>query len=191
MKKFVSLLLALVLVLALVVPASAAKSPTGSRITHYYASTTLVKTGNRGEDVKTLQERLNALGYNCGDVDGIFGAKTYAAVVAFQKAMGIGVDGIVGSQTWGKLGVTVTTAPAVATSAVTATISSNMPLVKMGSRSDAVKALQEKLNALGYDCGTVDGIFGAKTLAAVKAFQTAKSLSVDGIVGVNTWGALR
>ena len=63
----------------------------------------LVRTGNRGEDVKTLQTKLNALGYDCGDVDGIFGAKTYAAVVAFQKAMGIGVDGIVGSQTWGAL----------------------------------------------------------------------------------------
>ena len=196
MKKFVSLLLALVMVLALVVPASATETPSksgGSRsgIKYYSTSAALVKTGNRGEDVKTLQERLNALGYNCGDVDGIFGAKTYAAVVAFQKAMGIGVDGIVGNQTWGKLGVTVTTAPAAATSTVTATISSNMPLVKMGSRSDAVKALQEKLNALGYDCGAVDGIFGAKTLAAVKAFQTAKSLSVDGIVGVQTWGALR
>lgn len=154
----------------------------------------LVKMGSRGDTVKTLQTKLNALGYNCGDVDGIFGAKTYAAVVAFQKATGIGVDGIVGNQTWGKLGVVgtvVTTAPSAVTSAVTATISSNMPLVKLGSRGEAVKALQTRLNALGYDCGAVDGIFGEKTLAAVKAYQTAKILSVDGIVGVQTWGALR
>ena len=154
----------------------------------------LIRTGNRGDAVKELQTKLNALGYNCGSVDGIFGSKTYAAVVAFQKAMGIGVDGIVGPETWGKLGVTgiiVTTAPAAANSAVSLTISSNMPLITKGSTGDAVKALQAKLNALGYDCGKVDGIFGDKTLAAVKAYQTDKALLVDGKVGNQTWGALR
>ena len=106
MKKFVSLLLALVLVLALVVPASATPSGSGgshSGIKYYSTSAALVRTGNRGEDVKTLQERLNALGYNCGDVDGIFGAKTLAAVKAFQTAKSLSVDGIVGVQTWGAL----------------------------------------------------------------------------------------
>lgn len=154
----------------------------------------LIRTGNRGDSVKELQTKLNALGYNCGAVDGIFGSKTYAAVVAFQKAMGIGVDGVVGPETWGKLdvtGITVTTAPSAVTSAVNLTISSNMPLITKGSTGDAVKALQTKLNALGYDCGKVDGIFGDKTLAAVKAYQTDKALLVDGKVGNQTWGALR
>ena len=155
----------------------------------------LVKTGSRSEGVKTLQTMLNALGYNCGSADGIFGSKTQAAVMAFQKANGLAVDGIVGPNTWAKLSgtgaVTVTTAPAAATSAVNLTISSNMPLIVCGSRSEAVKVLQTKLNALGYDCGTVDGIFGPKTLAAVKAYQTAKNLTVDGMVGTQTWGALR
>ena len=154
----------------------------------------LIRTGNRGDSVKELQAKLNALGYNCGAVDGIFGSKTYAAVVAFQKAMGIGVDGVVGPETWGKLdvtGITVTTAPSAVTSAVNLTISSNMPLITKGSTGDAVKALQTKLNALGYDCGKVDGIFGDKTLAAVKAYQTDKALLVDGKVGNQTWGALR
>lgn len=59
-----------------------------------------------------------------------------------------------------------------------------------GSRGDAVKALQEKLNILGYNSGTVDGIFGAKTEAAVKKFQKAKGLTVDGIVGAKTFAAL-
>ena len=48
-------------------------------------------------------DALNALGYDCGSVDGIFGSKTYAAVLAFQKANGLVADGIVGSLTWGKL----------------------------------------------------------------------------------------
>ena len=159
------------------------------------ANMPLVKTGSRGEGVKTLQSMLNALGYNCGAVDGIFGSKTQAAVIAFQKAMGIGVDGIVGPETWGKLSgtgmITVTTAPTAANSAVNLTISSNMPLITKGSSGDAVKALQTRLNALGYDCGAVDGIFGDKTLAAVKAYQTAMGLGVDGMVGSQTWGALR
>lgn len=59
-----------------------------------------------------------------------------------------------------------------------------------GSSGSAVKALQILLNGLGYGCGTADGIFGSKTLAAVKKFQSAKSLTADGIVGANTWAAL-
>ena len=146
----------------------------------------LVRSGSRGEDVKTLQAQLNALGYDCGTVDGIFGAKTYNAVVKFQKDRGLAVDGIVGKNTWAALGVTGTTV--VETQA--ASITSNMPLLCRGSIGEAVKTLQTRLNALGYDCGTVDGIFGIKTYNAVVKFQTARALAVDGIVGVNTWGAL-
>ena len=69
-------------------------------------------------------------------------------------------------------------------------VTKDMPLVYSGSRSEDVKTLQAQLNALGYDCGTVDGIFGIKTYNAVVKFQTARALAVDGIVGVNTWGAL-
>ncbi len=59
-----------------------------------------------------------------------------------------------------------------------------------GSCGSAVKKLQILLNGLGHSCGTVDGDFGAKTLAAVKAFQKAQGLSQDGVVGANTWGKL-
>ena len=69
-------------------------------------------------------------------------------------------------------------------------VTKDMPLVRSGSRGEDVKTLQAQLNALGYDCGTVDGIFGIKTYNAVVKFQTARALAVDGIVGVNTWGAL-
>ena len=55
---------------------------------------------------------------------------------------------------------------------------------------DDVKELQESLNKLGYNCSAVDGIFGDKTLAAVKAFQTAAGVKVDGIVGPVTRDAL-
>lgn len=66
----------------------------------------------------------------------------------------------------------------------------NTSTLRNGSRGDAVKALQEKLNSLGYNSGAADGIFGVKTEAAVKQFQKAKGLTADGIVGVKTSAAL-
>jgi hypothetical protein len=59
--------------------------------------------GSKGEDVKALQILLNGMGFNCGTADGIFGAKTLAAVKKFQKKVGLGTDGIVGILTWSKL----------------------------------------------------------------------------------------
>lgn len=56
-----------------------------------------------------------------------------------------------------------------------------IPLSK-GSRYSKVVDLQEKLNALGYDCGKADGIFGSATEKAVKAWQTAEGHDPDGIV---------
>lgn len=57
----------------------------------------------RGKITALIQERLNAKGFNCGAVDGIFGSGTEAAVKAFQRAMGLTADGIVGVDTWRKL----------------------------------------------------------------------------------------
>ena len=62
--------------------------------------------------------------------------------------------------------------------------------LRKGSRNSAVKALQAQLANKGYACGFPDGIFGRKTLAAVKSFQRANNLVADGIVGPKTWGAL-
>jgi hypothetical protein len=64
--------------------------------------------------------------------------------------------------------------------------------LKTGSKGDEVKALQEFLISQGYDVGKTgaDGIFGSNTAAAVKKFQQDKGLSVDGIVGSQTWGAI-
>lgn len=63
-------------------------------------------------------------------------------------------------------------------------------ILKRGSKGQAVSALQEMLNKLGFDCGTVDGIFGTKTEAAVRSFQAAQGLTVDGIAGEMTQNAL-
>jgi predicted chitinase len=52
-----------------------------------------------GPNVREVQERLAALGYQVGAIDGVFGMQTANAVKAFQRARGLGADGIVGSQT--------------------------------------------------------------------------------------------
>jgi peptidoglycan hydrolase-like protein with peptidoglycan-binding domain len=72
---------------------------------------------------------------------------------------------------------------------VTATTISPWPLVRQGDRQHPVKTLQYLLRARGHNL-TVDGIFGPKTDAAVRAFQQPKGLAVYGIVGPNTWSAL-
>lgn len=59
--------------------------------------------GMTGEDVKSMQSLLNMRGYSCGEVDGIYGVKTKAAVLAFQKAFNLAEDSICGKNTWTKL----------------------------------------------------------------------------------------
>lgn len=59
-----------------------------------------------------------------------------------------------------------------------------------GSTGDDVKALQILLTGMGCNCGNADGIFGAKTLAAVKKFQDMCGLVADGVVGILTWSKL-
>jgi peptidoglycan hydrolase-like protein with peptidoglycan-binding domain len=61
------------------------------------------------------------------------------------------------------------------------------PVLKKGSNDPAVRDLQEALKSLGYDVGPVDGVFGAKTESAVKKFQQAREIAVDGVVGRVTW----
>ena len=63
------------------------------------------------------------------------------------------------------------------------------PIVRQGSENHPVQTLQYLLRAHGQAV-TVDGIFGPRTNAAVRAFQQARHLAVDGIVGPNTWSAL-
>ena len=65
-----------------------------------------------------------------------------------------------------------------------------MASYKLGSRGDEVKRIQEKLAADGFYKGPVDGDFGGGTEAAVGAFQKARGLGVDGVVGAITWAAM-
>jgi hypothetical protein len=63
----------------------------------------------------------------------------------------------------------------------------NLCPLRRGARNGDVEIVQRKLNALGFDAGRPDGVFGRKTVRAVKGFQRATLLTVDGVVGHNTW----
>lgn len=67
---------------------------------------------------------------------------------------------------------------------------STLPILRMGMQGSAVTGLQDRLRALGFLKSSADGVFGAETLAAVKAAQQKFSLEADGVVGPATWEAL-
>ena len=64
-------------------------------------------------------------------------------------------------------------------------------LLKKGSKGTQVVQLQLMLNMLGYNCGSADGVFGAKTDAAVRLFQEKNNLTIDGKVGAMTWPIIK
>ena len=137
----------------------------------------------QGDDVKAVQNKLNSLGYNCGTADGYYGNATRSAVISFQSAKGLTADGEVGPATWN----------ALFSSSSTSTGSSYTRLLKVTSPlmyGDDVKAVQNKLNSLGFNCGTADGYYGNATKNAVISFQSAKGIDTDGVVGPTTWKLL-
>jgi N-acetylmuramoyl-L-alanine amidase len=106
---------------------------------------------------------------------------TEIAVRAFQQSRGIGVDGLVGAETWQaldgarwKLGAR--------------TLFHSVPTPLVG---EDVSALQERLLEMGYDSGRADGIYGARTARAVTQFQREVGLAPDGSCGPQTMKALR
>lgn len=121
------------------------------------------------EPVRKLQALISAVAGRL-TTDGVFGPLTDASVRAFQHANSLTVDGIVGPKTWGALlGI--------------------LPELEQGAAGGYVRRLQELLNvhAAGLD---PDSDFGPLTATAVREFQARMGLTVDAIVGPNTWTAL-
>lgn len=145
----------------------------------------------KGDDVKWLQKTLSYAGYSCGSIDGIFGKNTMNAVKKYQKAKKLTVDGIVGEKTVLALGGVWKSNANVKdnTPTVTWVVSRNL---KKGCKGNDVKDLQTALIKEGYSCGSkgADGDFGINTYNAVRTYQKASGLTVDGVAGKNTITAL-
>ncbi|MBQ9030910.1 MAG: peptidoglycan-binding protein [Parasporobacterium sp.] len=147
--------------------------------------------GMTGEAVAALQQKLSDLGYEVGAVDGDFGAMTEAAVIAFQKANDLWVDGVAGPMTMEALKTAAPAAPeAPAEEESQEPVSTEVNQLAYGAAGTAVLNLQKQLTDLGYYSGGLDGDFGAVTEAAVYEFQQANGLWVDGVAGPQTLGAL-
>ena len=131
-----------------------------------------LRQSSRNNFVYLLQFILYQKGYNLS-VDGIFGPNTLSAVRDFQSKNGWSVDGIVGPRTWQYL---LNLVP--------------YPTLRNGNRGSYVVFLQRLLESKFIPVGVVDGIFGTQTENAVRTFQEQNGLTIDGIVGPNTWSKL-
>lgn len=139
-----------------------------------------ITRGDQGEAVRDLQRRLSRLGVKVpGREYGLFGDATEAAVRQFQSARGLRMDGICGPDTWAGL-VEASWSPG------DRLLYNRNPM----QRGDDVAALQRALNALGFDAGREDGIFGPDTGKALTDFQRNAGLASDGICGPETLSAL-
>ena len=137
----------------------------------------IFRLGDRGPEVRDIQQRLVALGshVDAAELDGSFGSSTEAAVRTFQAGRSLQVDGRVGDDTWAQL-------VEAGYRLGDRTLYLRAPLY----RGDDVRALQRKLNALGFDAGKEDGSFGPRTDNAVREFQRNVGEEPDGIVGNET-----
>lgn len=179
-------------------------APVGENIPSYPG--TPLSRGDFGEEVYRIKIQLNRIGKNYPAIPEIpytnaaFDAPTEEAVKAFQKIFNLTPDGIVGKSTWYKIkeiyagvkqlseltgeGLTISEAQRVYPRAL-------VP----GTAAEAVRTVQYYLSFLSFFFENIDfvpltGVFDAETERAVRAFQETYGLTVDGIVGRQTWNKL-
>ena len=131
--------------------------------------------GDTGDAVTDLQQALYDKGYLTVSPTGYYGHLTENAVIAFQQANSLSIDGIAGP---------ITQSALFGSSTSSATL-------RLGSSGSSVTTLQKRLHALGYlDYSGATGYYGSLTKTAVIRFQQQNGLSADGIAGSITQSAL-
>ena len=158
-------------------------------------SYTVLRRGDKSDQVQVMQRYLATLGYLNSTPDGQFGSATERAVKLFQEANGLSADGIAGSGTlsilygdnpvsyneyFGSSGGT----SSGTTTATPTPVPDMTTVIQWASEGDNVRQYQQRLAELGYlDSKSVTGKFDQKTVDATKAFQTMNDLKVDGAAG--------
>ena len=167
-----------------------------------------VRRGDRGPSIFTLQRQLNRITkdypfFGTLTPDGIFGEQMAETVKRFQRQFSLTADGVVGRQTWYKISYIYVSVKDLAELTSEGETSSGVlsdgtwggTVLRTGSRGGAVEQLQFWLNTISQYVASipsvsVDGSFGSRTAAAVRAFQRRYGLAVDGVVGEATWNAI-
>ena len=166
---------------------------------------TPLRVGSVGQDVVVLQVMLNRISQNYPAIpkvspDGVFGSNTQDSVKQFQRIFGLTPDGIVGKATWYKLvylyvGVTQLS-ELVSQGQTFYTVQFQYPgVLKEGDKGSGVQVLQYMLALLAefdnaLSPAQIDGTFGPVTARAVRNYQGVAGLTVDGIVGRDTWNSI-
>lgn len=120
------------------------------------------------EQIVELQTLLNGLGYDSGNPDGLFGSGTRRAVRNYQSAQSLPADGF-------------PTAALLTRVRQSAGISQPEPArVPHGLQRNGIRELQRLLNRQGYSAGRADGVIGARTRDAIRAFERAQGMEVRG-----------
>lgn len=163
--------------------------------------------GSVGEDVRTIQQQLNRIRRNypaiprISEVSNVFDAETEAAVRAFQSVFNLESDGIVGKATWYKIKMIyngVKSLSEITSEGLTISEAQRVypEVLRLGDTGLNVETVRFYLAFLGYFLPQLPPIpitdtFDEAMLDAVYAFQSAYGLTVDGVVGRNTWNALQ
>ncbi len=148
----------------------------------------LVRRGQRGETVRQLQTVLVELGLLQATPNGVFGPQTETAVRQAQAWLGLRADGIAGPATWAALNERLQVLQQE--QKALAALPTLNETVRQGDRGEQVSMIQERLIALNFLQGSVDGVFGPGTRQAVQSFQRSAGLTPDGVMGQKTWEAL-
>ena len=161
-----------------------------------------LRYGDSGTDVGIVQYYLSFIGrfYDTIPViaiDSIFGSETRDAVYAFQNQFGLAVDGVVGRQTWYALQDEYDRILRSLPEEYMTYSSLLYPgyFITTGASGKVVEQVQTMLQVIAESDGdvpmiNVDGIYGAQTMAAVKAVQRLNGLPETGYVGPLTWNAI-
>ena len=179
-------------------------APTGPNLPSYPGN--LLRLGDVGEEVRTIQRQLNRIARNYPaiggplDLDGIYGAQTEAAVRRFQEIFNLTADGIVGKATWYQIKAIYNAVKGLGELAGEGLgldeVDRIFPKVlQPGDTGTPVRTIQYYLAVIGFFDNSlpqvaVNGVYDEATEAAVRVFQQQQGLSVDGIVGRDTWDAL-
>ena len=170
------------------------------------APTFPLSLGSTGDDVRTLQIRLNRISDNFSAIPkinppfGVFSYETEEAVKDFQRAFDLTPDGIVGSATWytiQRIYNSVKRLNDLDSEGISLEeVTKQFPeVLREGDRNLGVTSLQYYLDYLSAFYGaipsvSIDGVFGPSTTSAVRAAQTVFGLEPDGVVGEETWNAI-